>query len=290
MKFSEVFKGAERDNAHMTLGDHLRELRWRLLVCVGAITLFLIPAWFLYPWFSATLQRPYCEALRHLDAHADCKFLNTAPLAPFALRLRVAGWGAVLLAMPIILWQLWRFIAPGLYKKERRYALGFVLSALALFGLGAWLAYVVLPRAVDFLVRVGGPDVETRYSIADFSRIVILMMVAFGVGFEFPILLVALQMVGVIQPGTLSNYRRQGILAIVVIAAAITPSGDPFSLFALALPMWLFYELSILLGWLFVRRKNKNIAAAEAAEAAQASETAAAAGTSTTGSPPSEDS
>ncbi|MFM7068578.1 MAG: twin-arginine translocase subunit TatC [Actinomycetes bacterium] len=257
MKLRPRRRGAEANDAQMTLGDHLRELRWRLLVCVGTVLLLLVPAWFLYPWFSESLQAPYCEALRNISATANCKFLNTAPLAPFTLRLRIAGWGAVVLAMPVILWQLWRFIAPGLFKRERRYALAFVLSALSLFGLGAWLAYVILPKAVDFLVRVGGPEVETRYSIADFTRIVVLMMVAFGVGFEFPILLVALQMIGVIQPGTLARYRRQGILVIVIIAAAITPSGDPFSLFALALPMYAFYELSIFLGWLFVRRRRR---------------------------------
>jgi sec-independent protein translocase protein TatC len=260
-----MLQGAERDGGQMTLGDHLRELRWRLLVCVGVVVLFLIPAWFLYPWFSTALQGPYCDALTNIDPVANCKFLNTAPLAPFTLRLRIAGWGAVLLAMPVILWQVWRFIAPGLYKKERRYALTFVLTALALFALGAFLAYEILPRAVDFLIRVGGPEVETRYSIADFTRIVILMMVAFGVGFEFPILLVALQMVGVIQPGTLAKYRRQGMIVIVVVAAAITPSGDPFSLFALAVPMYLFYELSIFLGWLFVRRQRKRAEKAEVA-------------------------
>lgn len=258
----KFLRGAERDAAHMSLGDHLRELRWRLLVCVVVVTVLLIPAWFLYPWFSGTLQAPYCDALRHLDAAANCKFLNTQPLAPFALRLRIAGWGAVVLAMPVIVWQVWRFVAPGLYRRERRYAAAFTGSAVALFGLGAWLAYVVLPKAVDFLVRVGGPDVETRYSIADFTRIVVLMMVAFGVGFEFPILLVALQMVGVLDPSTLAKYRRQGILVIVVVAAAITPSGDPFSLFALAIPMYLFYELSILLGRLFVRQRRRREAAA----------------------------
>jgi sec-independent protein translocase protein TatC len=258
MKFpTSIFKGAERESAQMTLGDHLRELRWRLVLCVVVVTVLMIPAWFLYPWFSNTLQDPYCEALRNLDSVANCKFLNTQPLAPFALRLRVAGWGSLVLAMPLILWQIWRFIAPGLFKKERRYAAAFVASGLGLFALGAWLAYFVLPKAIDFLVRVGGPDVETRYSIADFTRIVILMMVAFGVGFEFPILLVALQMVGILEPSTLAKYRRQGLLVIVVVAAAITPSGDPFSLFALAIPMYLFYELSILIGRLVVRRRHK---------------------------------
>ncbi len=270
-----MLKGAEREGGQMTLGDHLKELRWRLLVCVGVVVLLLIPAWFLYPWFSTALQGPYCDALRNIDPRANCKFLNTAPLAPFNLRLRIAGWGAVLLAMPVILWQVWRFIAPGLYKKERRYALAFVMSALLLFALGALLAYEILPKAVDFLIRVGGPEVETRYSIADFTRIVVLMMVAFGVGFEFPILLVALQMVGVIQPGTLANYRRQAMLVIVVVAAAITPSGDPFSLFALAVPMYLFYELSIFLGWLFVRTQRRRAEKTEKAAAAARSGAAA---------------
>lgn len=260
-----VLKGAERDGGNMSLAEHLRELRKRLLISVGAIVVAMIPAWFLYPWLTEVLQAPYCDALRDIDPGANCRFLETNVLEPFALRLRVAGYGALFLAMPVILWQLWRFIAPGLYRRERRYALAFTTSALALFAIGASLAYLTLSRAVGFLVAVGGPNVEIRSGIGNFIKLSLFMMLAFGIGFQFPVVMVALQMMGVVTPQRLSSWRRQAILIIVVVAAGITPSGDPFSLFALAVPMYVFYELSILLGRLLARRKRRREESAAAA-------------------------
>lgn len=249
----------------MALGDHLRELRTRLLICVGTVAAMLIPAWFLYPWMVDVLNAPYCTALRNLDPHASCKFLETNLLDPFTLRMRIAGYGAIFLAMPVILWQLWRFIAPGLYRRERRYALAFTVSATVLFALGALVAYFTLTQAVNFLVTVGGPDVEIRSGIGNFVKLSLFMMLAFGVGFQFPVVVVALQMVGVVTPQRLSSWRRPAILLITIIAAGITPSGDPISMFALAIPMYIFYEASILIGRLLTHRKR--VAARQQAEA-----------------------
>ncbi len=249
----------------MALGDHLRELRRRLLICVGAVAAMLIPAWFLYPWMIDVLNAPYCDALTNLDPDASCKFLETNLLDPFTLRMRIAGYGALFLAMPVILWQLWRFIAPGLYKKERRYALVFTVSATVLFVAGAVTAYLTLTQAVNFLVSIGGPDVEIRSGIGNFVKLALFMMLAFGVGFQFPVVVVALQMIGVVTPERLSSWRRQAIVLITIIAAGITPSGDPISMFALAIPMYLFYEISIVIGRLWNRRKRK--AASREAEA-----------------------
>lgn len=255
-------KGAERDPAQMALADHLRELRRRLFICLAAVAVALVPAWFLYPWLVDLLNAPYCDAQRSLDPDSACKFLETNLLDPFTLRMRIAGWGAVILAMPVILWQLWRFIAPGLYKKERRYAVAFVGSGLALFSLGATLAYVTLTRAAQFLIGIAGSDVEVRAGIGNFTRLALLMMVAFGVGFQFPLVMVALQIVGVVTPQRLASWRRQSILLIVVLAAGITPSGDPFSLFALAIPMYLLFEVSIVIGRLVLRRRARREAVA----------------------------
>lgn len=271
-----MLKGAEREGSQMSLSDHLRELRTRLLICVGTILAAMIPAWFLYPWMTEFLNQPYCDALRQEDPLANCKFLETNLLDPFALRLKVAGYGALFLAMPVILWQLWRFIAPGLYKKERRYALAFTVSSLTLFVMGASIAYITLSKAVSFLVNIGGPEIEIRSGIGNFVKLSLFMMLAFGVGFQFPVLMVALQMVGVVTPQRLASWRRQAILLIVVIAAGITPSGDPFSMFALAVPMYVFYEISILIGRLMLRRRAKR-ARKEAAAATAAREAAAAA-------------
>ncbi|MCB1270940.1 MAG: twin-arginine translocase subunit TatC [Microthrixaceae bacterium] len=252
-----ILKGAERDPHAMSLGEHLRELRKRLMIALGAVAVALIPAWFAYPWLVDFLNAPYCEAQRALDPEATCRFLETNVLDPFTLRMKVAGWGAVILAMPVILWQIWRFIAPGLYRRERRYAIAFVGSGTLLFALGAALAYVTLTRATEFLIGVAGTEVEVRAGIGNFTRLALLMMVSFGVGFQFPVVMVTLQGVGIVTPQRLSSWRRAAIMAIVVLAAGITPSGDPFSLFALAIPMYLLYELSILIGRLMLRRRTK---------------------------------
>ncbi len=253
-----MFKGAERDGSDMTLADHLRELRYRLLISCGAVFVLMIPAWFLYPWLLDLLNQPYCSALVGQRPGSNCDFLVTNILDPFSLRLKVAGYGGLFLAMPILLWQLWRFIAPGLYRRERRYAIAFVASTLVLFVLGAGVAYLTLSKAVEFLVQIGGPDIDIRSGPNEFVRLSLFMMLAFGLGFEFPIVLVALQLMGVVSPQQLSRWRRPVVLIIVVIAAGITPSGDPFSLAALAIPMYLFYELSVLIGRLIVRRRRSD--------------------------------
>jgi len=268
---ARIFKGAERDPNNMSLGDHLRELRRRLFICLGTIVIALIPAWFAYPWLVDFLNAPYCDAQLSLDPEATCRFLETNLLDPFTLRLRIAGWGAVILAMPVILWQLWRFIAPGLYKRERRYAFAFVGSGTALFALGAAIAYYTLTKATEFLIGIAGNEVEVRAGIGNFTRLALLMMVAFGVGFQFPVVMTALQMTGVVTPQKLASWRRQAILLIVVLAAGITPSGDPFSLFALAIPMYLLFEVSILIGRLWNRRKRKRSERDSTSEAAAGS-------------------
>lgn len=258
MKLPSFLKGAERDGSDMTLGDHLRELRYRLVISAGAVVVAMIPAWFLYPWLIELLNAPYCRALTDANPEAECNFLVINLLDPFTLRLRVAGYGGLFLAMPVILWQVWRFIAPGLYRRERRYAIAFVGASMALFALGAVTAYITLTRAVEFLVQIGGQDIDIRSGPVEFVRLALFMMLAFGVGFLFPVVLVSLQMMGVVSPRQLSRWRRQTILGVVVLAAAITPSGDPFSLAALSVPMYLFYELSILLGRLLARRRESD--------------------------------
>ena len=259
MKLRIPFRtGAEKDSADMSLADHLRELRYRLIVACGSVFLFMIPAWFLYEPLIDLLNQPYCDALLDTNPNGDCNFLVTNLLDPFSLRLRVAGYGGLFLAMPVILFQLWRFIAPGLYKRERRYALLFTCTSLVLFVAGAVLAYFTLTQAVEFLVRIGGSEIDIRSGPTEFVRLSMFMMLAFGLGFEFPVLLVSLQLIGVISPQQLSSWRRQTILIVVILAAAITPSGDPFTLGALAIPMYLFYEISVLIGRLVLRRRSRS--------------------------------
>ena len=229
----------------MTLVEHLTELRYRLVVSILATGVGMAVAFALYNRILRFLLDPYCEIL---PPGQDCTLVIRDPLEGFATRLRVAGWSGLFLASPVVLWQLWRFVTPGLHPKEKRYAIPFILSSILLFSLGGALALVTFPRALDFLVSVGGDDVSTLFSPAPYLRLVILMILAFGLAFLFPVLLVFLQLARVLTSRQLGSWRRTAIVAIFVVAAVITPSQDPWSLFAMAGPMYLFYELSILIG------------------------------------------
>ena len=152
----------------------------------------------------------------------------------------------------------WRFVSPGLYAKEKRYVIPFVGSALVLFALGAGIAYWTMPKAIDFLVAVGGgsDNIVTAYSPSKYFQLIVFMMLSFGIGFQFPVLLVALELVGVLTPDLLAKWRRYAIVGISVLVAVITPSGDPISMLALTIPMVVFYEAAIIVGRLVNRRRR----------------------------------
>lgn len=249
------------ESGRMSLAGHLEELRSRLLRCALALALGAIACWIFYPWILDLLLEPYCQ-LR--DDHVDqtvfgsgCELLVTDPLEPFSVRMTVAGYGGVVVAMPVLLWQTWRFIVPGLYAKERKLALPFVAFGLLLFATGSVLAYWSIPRALDFLVGIGGPDLVSVFSPARYLGFVVKMTIAFGIGFEFPLLLVFLQLVGVVSPAGLRRARRYAVVGIVALVAVLTPSGDPFTLLILSVPMVLFYEVAILIGALRERRQRQ---------------------------------
>jgi len=162
----------------------------------------------------------------------------------------------------VLLWQIWRFVSPGLYSNEKRYAIPFVVSALLLFALGATLAYFTLPRAFDFLIEIGGEGFITGYTAGKYFRLVTYMMLAFGVGFEFPIVLIFFQMAGILETATLRRGRRFAIVGICILVAVITPSGDPISMLMLSVPMVIFYEIAILIGSFITKRQALRDAAA----------------------------
>jgi sec-independent protein translocase protein TatC len=162
----------------------------------------------------------------------------------------VSAYGGLLIALPVTLYQLWRFVTPGLKANEKKYALPFTFATAALFGLGAFVAYLTFPHAMRFLLDVSGPSktIVAILSPNSYVQLILLLMVAFGVTFEFPVLLVALELAGVLTPAKLSKSRRWAIIGMVVFAAVVTPSSDPFSMLALAIPLMLFYEGSIIIG------------------------------------------
>ncbi len=240
----------------MPLMEHLRELRMRIVrsllaVAVGTIVLLAI-----YDPVKNFLTKPYRDLCRQRpDFNCDGSLFSLGPLDGFSARMRVCAYGGLILALPVVLWQIWRFIVPALSKKEKRYAGPFIASSVILFVVGCSLAYWTLNKALEFLISWSGTEVTQAYQVTKYISLVALMMLAFGVGFLSPVLLVFLQLAGAVKPRTLIKQWRYAIMGIFVAAAVITPSGDPFSMLALALPLTVLYLIAVLVGWLLTRRR-----------------------------------
>ena len=228
----------------MTVLEHIGELRRRLMISVIAIALGAVVAYI----FSLQIIRFLITYYENATSGERDALIFLGPLDAFVTRLKVATYGGIVLALPVWLFQLWRFITPGLNPKEKRYAVPFVASALALFAVGALVALLTLAPALNFLLDVGGAELEPTLSADKYLSMVSLMIVAFGVAFEFPVVLVFLLLAGVITTRQLGGWRRYVIVGVVAFAAVITPSQDPYSLMFMAVPMYLFYEASIVIG------------------------------------------
>ncbi|MHB8245354.1 MAG: twin-arginine translocase subunit TatC [Acidimicrobiales bacterium] len=233
----------------MTLFEHLAELRRRLIVCIVGFMAGGLATYVAYNPILTALRAPYCTALisLHQNSHS-CKFFITAPLEGFTTRLNVSAYGGIILALPLILYELWQFVNPGLKARERKYSLPFVLASVLLFSVGGLVAYFIYPRALQFLIGSSGPHVTSIFSPATYLSLLGALVLIFGLAFEFPVVLVALELAGAITSKSLRSFRRWAILLIVIFAAVITPSSDPFSMLALAIPLLFFYEAAILVG------------------------------------------
>lgn len=224
--------------------DHLGELRRRVLISAFAVVIAAIVVFFFSNAIIEFLVSYYKDATH---GNRD-SLIVLGPVDGFVTRLKVATYGGIVLALPVWLYQLWRFITPGLNPKERRYAVPFVVSSILLFAMGAAVAFLTLEPALKFLIDVGGPSQSPQYTSDRYLSLVSLMIVAFGLSFEFPVVLVFLLIAGVLKTSQLRHFRRWAIVGIVTFAAVITPSQDPYSLFFMAVPMYVFYEGSIVIG------------------------------------------
>lgn len=243
------------DESRAPLLDHLIELRRRLLYCMAAVVLaFVVCFYFAEPIFAVLVQP--------LLAAGQGKVIYTQIFEAFFVEIKVAFFAAMMLAFPVTATQLWRFVAPGLYRKEKRALLPFLLATPVLFGLGASMAYfIAIPTALHFLLSfegvVGGVEREALPAIGDYLSFVMQFLFGFGLSFLLPVLLMLLERAGIVTRKQLVSARRYAIVGAFAIAAVLTPP-DVGSQLLLAIPLCILYELALIGIWLTERRRAKD--------------------------------
>ena len=254
----------------MPLMDHLRELRNRLIKGVLAIIAGMVVGWFLYARAFNFIIDPYCRiTIGHTvgctgpDGHP---LVVTGVFDPFFVRLKVAFVVGLIVSSPIWFYQLWAFIAPGLYTREKRWTFAFVGAAVPLFALGGVFAYLAMSRGLRFLLGLTPEGVRPLITIDTYFGYTMAMLLIFGLAFELPLVLVILNMAGVLSHAFIRKWRRVMIFLVFVFAGAATPSPDPFSMLLLAVPCVILVELAELFVWLNDRRRSRREAALLAAE------------------------
>ena len=249
---------AERTGT-MSVMEHLEELRRRIVIAFLAILAGAVVGWFLYPYVLELLRDPFCEYLRdnpEVRPPAGCDLVFNSPVDAFLTKLKMVGFLGLIAALPVVLYQLWAFIVPGLTSREKKWSIPFIVTSTLLFIAGAAFAIWTLPKALEFLLGFGGEAVVPLITFDRYIGFVTLVTLAFGVSFLFPVILVFLEAVGVLSWQLLASWRRWAILGISVFAAVITPSGDPYTMFAMMIPMYVFYEASIIIGRIMKRSRT----------------------------------
>jgi sec-independent protein translocase protein TatC len=250
-------------DGRMTLVEHLRELRHRIIVSAIAIILGMIVAFIFHTQLLHLLDRPYCRLPPKLRAFDDgrCHLFAFGVTEGFTVTVKLCLWSGLLLASPVWLWQIWRFVTPGLYRHERRWATGFVTASVGLFALGGLFAWLALTRGLHFLLGfANGGGLTTLLTFSSYLSFVIAMVVVFAVSFEFPLAVVMLNFAGVLSFTRLRKWSRGILFAIFVFAGGATPSGDPITMLALAVPMCLLYGAALGIAFVHDRREERRAA------------------------------
>jgi sec-independent protein translocase protein TatC len=228
--------------------DHLEELRKRVIYSVIAVAVGFGVCWWKVERIYEFVQRPITDVLTKHHLPAKLGFLN--PTDPFNLYLKVAALAGLFLTSPFVLYQVWMFISPGLYRKEKRYVVPFMISTIGLFLSGGYFGYrIVYPRALDFLINMGS-QFQPMITIGEYTQLFISIVLGLGLVFEMPILVFFLAIMGIMSPSFMVKNFRYAILVIFILAAIITPTPDITNMCVFAAPMVILYGISIGVAWL----------------------------------------
>jgi sec-independent protein translocase protein TatC len=228
--------------------DHLEELRRRLVYSIAAIAVGFFACWGFREKIYAVMQKPIMDALKSHGMPDKLVYLN--PVDPFNLYIKIAALAGLFLTSPFVLYQVWMFISPGLYRNEKRYVMPFMASTIALFSVGGYFGYrIVYPRALDFLIGFGS-QFQPMITISEYTSLFLSIILGMGLIFEMPILIFFLALMGIVSAGFMWKNFRYAILLIFIVAAIVTPSPDIMSMCIFAAPMVGLYAISIGIAWL----------------------------------------
>ena len=242
----------------MPLTDHLRELRSRLVKSGIAVAIGMVVGWVYYVQLFAWLSEPFEAVVEQAQGEGRTVTLALTGVAdPFVLQMQVAAVAGLVLSAPVWLYQLWRFVTPGLHRNERRWALGFAAVATPLFGAGVLLAYFVLPFGLEILLGFTPQGVENIVSVDRYLSFFIRTILVFGVGFLLPLLLVLLNFAGILSGARLVSWWRWILFGVFIFAAVATPTGDPINLLLLAGPLIILVGIAVGVCLLNDRRRRR---------------------------------
>ena len=223
-----------KNQREMTFVEHLEELRSRIIVCLGSVLAFSIAVWF------------FTEEILGLITRDVPKVYFTSVTEAFGVRIKISMWGGLIASVPVILYQAWQFVVPGLLERESKAAFGVIFFGTFFFAVGGAFCFtVVLPVAVKFLMSFQTEKLTPIITVGDYVGFVSFMVFAFGVVFELPVVGFFLGKLGIVDAAMLVSGRRWAIIIILIVAAAVTPTPDLFSQIALAVPLYILYEISI---------------------------------------------
>lgn len=252
------------DASEMTLVEHLRELRTRLVRSVLAVAAGFAVGFAVHVPVFNLLVKPYCALPSRLRAGSSgldpdrCVLVFTDVMGGFFLSVKAAAIVAVVLSAPVVCYQIWRFVTPGLRPVERRYALPFIVISQLLFAGGAVFAYFLIPKGLEFLLGFAGENIVSLMDANRYFTFLLQAMIGFGLAFELPLILIMLVLMGVLGSEQLRRARSGALFGIFVAAAVITPTQDPVTMTVMALPLFGFYEVSIIVARLVERRRRRH--------------------------------